>query len=163
MKRFGVIAAAGLGLIATWPSLHQAIRPPSGNSDDTLSVATTIAKQYPEFPDTALEARLRAIVSATPGRCAVAAKNLNTGAVARVNANARTPLLSVVKLPVALVVLDEVDRGRWSLPTPITLLSQDMHPRGSSATVTREAEVPSVCVASSISWSDEATTPRRMP
>ena len=130
MKRFGVIAAAGLVLLAAWIVLNQATRPPSGDTDDTPAVATTIAKTYPEYPDTALEARLGAIVRAAPGRCAVAAKHLGTGAVARVNADARIPLLSVVKLPVAVVVLDGVDHGRWSLTTPITLVSQDMHPRG---------------------------------
>jgi len=47
-----------------------------------------------------------------------------------VNAYTPIPLLSVVKLPVAMVVLDQVDRGRWSLNTPIMLLAEDMHPRG---------------------------------
>jgi beta-lactamase class A len=58
------------------------------------------------------------------------ARNLESGAFARVNPDDRIPLLSVVKLPVALVVLDGVDSGRWSLTTPITLLGRDMHPRG---------------------------------
>jgi len=130
MKRTGVIAVAGLVLLATWLALGQATRPPSDVTDDTPVVATTVTQHYPEHPDTALEARLEAIARAAPGRCAVAVKNLRTGTVARVNANTRIPLLSVVKLPVAVVVLDGVDQGRWSLTTPITLLSQDMHPRG---------------------------------
>jgi beta-lactamase class A len=58
------------------------------------------------------------------------AKHLGSGIVARVNANMRIPLLSVVKLPVAIVVLDGVGHGRWSLDTPITLLGREMHPRG---------------------------------
>jgi beta-lactamase class A len=58
------------------------------------------------------------------------AKRLGDGTVARVNPDAPIPLLSVVKLPVAIVVLDGVDRGRWSLTTPITLIAGDMHPRG---------------------------------
>jgi beta-lactamase class A len=81
-------------------------------------------------PDTALEARLRAIARGAPGRHSIAAKHLGTGAVARVNADTRIPLLSVVKLPVAVVVLDGVDQGRWSLTTPVTLHPRDMHPRG---------------------------------
>jgi beta-lactamase class A len=60
----------------------------------------------------------------------IVARNLQNGAIARVNPDERIPLLSVVKLPVALVVLDGVDSGRWSLSTPITLLGRDMHPRG---------------------------------
>jgi beta-lactamase class A len=58
------------------------------------------------------------------------AKHLGNGAIARVNPDEPIPLLSVVKLPVAIVVLDGVDQGRWSLSTPITLLPHDMHPRG---------------------------------
>lgn len=69
-------------------------------------------------------------MSRAPGRCGIVAKNLRTGAIARVNADTLIPLLSVVKLPTAIVVLDGVDHGRWSLDTPITLLARDMHPRG---------------------------------
>jgi len=58
------------------------------------------------------------------------AKRLGNGTIARVNPDARIPLMSVVKLPVAIVVLEGVDSGRWSLSTPITLLGRDMHPRG---------------------------------
>jgi beta-lactamase class A len=58
------------------------------------------------------------------------AKHLGRGMVARVNADTLIPLLSVVKLPVAIVVLDGVDRGQWALTTPFPLLAQDMHPRG---------------------------------
>lgn len=83
-----------------------------------------------EYPDTALEARLGAIARGAPGRYAIVAKCLRNGAIARVNSTTRVPLLSVVKLPIAVVVLDGVDQGRWSWNSPITLLAQDMHPRG---------------------------------
>src|SRR5262249_46518255 len=73
---------------------------------------------------------LRTLVRGMPGRCGIVAKNLRSGAMARVNPDTLVPLLSVVKLPVAIVVLDRVDQGRWTLSTPITLLPQDMHPRG---------------------------------
>jgi beta-lactamase class A len=82
------------------------------------------------YPDTALEAQLSSFVSRAPARCGIFAKNLGSGAIARVNPDERIPLLSVVKLPVALVALDGVDSGRWTLTTPITLLGQDMNPRG---------------------------------
>jgi len=108
-----------------------------GRADRTLSssageprVAATPTDTHPEHPDSALEAQLRAITDRAPARCGVVAKNLSNGAVARVNADDPIPLLSVVKLPVAIVVLDGVDRGRWSLSTPVTLLPHDMHPRG---------------------------------
>ena len=82
------------------------------------------------YPDTTLEAQLSALVSRAPARCGIFAKNLENGTYARVNPDERIPLLSVVKLPVALVVLDGVDSGRWTLSTPVTLLGRDMHPRG---------------------------------
>jgi len=84
----------------------------------------------PEYPDTALEAQLQQMTSRMPARCGVMARNLRTGAIARVNADDPIPLMSVVKLPVAIVILEGVDQGRWTLDTPITLLPHDMHPRG---------------------------------
>jgi len=92
--------------------------------------ATPIPDPRAEHPDTDLEARLRALTSGASARCGIVAKRLGDGTIARVNPDERIPLLSVVKLPVAMVVLDGVDSGRWSLSTPITLLGQDMHPRG---------------------------------
>jgi beta-lactamase class A len=136
VRRFGVIAAAGLVVLVTWLVLDPARRPARdpGNvpaaPPDTSAAQATGAKRSPEYPDSALQARLAAIVRTAPGHCGIAVKHLGTGAVARVNADSAIPLLSVVKLPVALVVLDGVDQGRWSLTTPVTLVSQDMHPRG---------------------------------
>lgn len=96
------------------PHPHEAVTP-------TLSAG---------YPDTILEAQLTALASRAPARVGIFAKNLGNGAYARVNPDARIPLLSVVKLPVAIVVLEGVDSGRWSLSTPIPLLPGDMHPRG---------------------------------
>jgi beta-lactamase class A len=121
-----VIAIAGF---ATWLTLRPGRRIPSREADKPR-VAAMPPDRYPEHPDVALEAKLRAITSDIPARCGVVAKHLGNGAIARVNPDERVPLLSVVKLPVAIVVLDGVDQGRWSLDTPITLLPHDMHPRG---------------------------------
>src|SRR5205823_12719780 len=114
---------------ATWLTLAPTRRTPSSHADNP-PVAATPLDRYPAHPDAVLEARLRAITRGAPARCGVVAKNLGNGAIARVNPDERIPLLSVVKLPVAIVVLDGVDQGRWSLDTPITLLPHDMHPRG---------------------------------
>ena len=130
MKRIVVMLAAGAVLALAWLALKPPTRSSLAPARDTLAVAPVVADRSPEYPDTALEARLRSIVSGGPGRVAIVAKHLETGAVARVNGDALIPLLSVVKLPVALVILDEVDQGRMSLSTRVTLLSQDMHPRG---------------------------------
>jgi len=117
-------------VLATWLALRPARQSRSSLTNDTEAVAPPIPDRHAEYRDTALEARLGAIVRGASGRCDIAAKHLGNGAIARVNSNTRIPLLSVVKLPVAVVVLDGVDQGRWSLSTPITLLAQDMHPRG---------------------------------
>jgi beta-lactamase class A len=116
-----------LGICLTFGPARRA--PPRGVTRPPVA-ATPSPDPHAEYPDSALEARLNALVSRAPARCGIMAKRLRDGAVARVNPQARIPLLSVVKLPVAIVVLDGVDRGRWSLTTPITLLAGDMHPRG---------------------------------
>ena len=132
MKRFagivvGLAAIAALGICLTFGTAKRT--PPSGVQRPPVD-ATPVPDLHAEHPDTVLEARLTALVGGVPARCGIVAKRLGNGAVARVNPDARIPLLSVVKLPVAIVVLDGVDRGRWSLSTPITLIPGDMHPRG---------------------------------
>jgi beta-lactamase class A len=122
-----VVAALVIG---AWLMLHRAPRTAAHNSPPPPAAATPTPAPHPEYPDTVLEARLRALVSRAPARCSVVARNLRTGAIARVNADTLIPLLSVVKLPVAMVVLDGVDDGKWSFTTPVTLLAGDMHPRG---------------------------------
>ena len=122
------LAVAVATLTVVWLVLRPATSPrmrATGSPAARALVDRTI-----EVPDTILEERLQALANAAPGRCAIAAKDLGTGAVVRVNADEHIPLLSVVKLPVALVVLDSVDHGRWTLDTPIMLLAEDMHPRG---------------------------------
>ena len=130
MRRVLALAIVVVAVCAAWLTLRPLRPSRSSDTGDTVAVATPITDRHAEQPDTALEARLGAIVRGAPGRCAIAAKHLGNGAIARINSNARIPLLSVVKLPVAVVVLDGVDQGRWALSTPITLLAQDMHPRG---------------------------------
>ncbi|HET9325522.1 MAG TPA: class A beta-lactamase [Candidatus Eisenbacteria bacterium] len=129
MKRaLGFVAVATVVIVA---GLTLRPAPRTTPPDIRPSPATpSLGARHPEHPDTALEARLRTMVSGMPARCGVVAKNLANGAVARVNADTLIPLLSVVKLAVAVVIMDGVDRGQWSLSTPITLLPQDMHPRG---------------------------------
>jgi beta-lactamase class A len=136
MKRVAALAALGLGSLATWLAIDRWMRSVSVDVHEARTVAPPATDRHlehagqVEHADNALEAQLAAIVNGAPARCGIAAKLLGTGAVARVNANTSLPLLSVVKLPVALAVLDGVDHGRWSLSSPVTLLAQDMHPRG---------------------------------
>ena len=131
----GVKRLAGLTVVvAVVISAGLLLRPaPRTIPPDTRSVPaadTSFAHRLPEHPDTVLEARLRALVRSAPARCGIVAKHLGNGAIARVNADTLIPLLSVVKLPVAMVVLDKVDQGQWPLDTTVMLLPEDMHPRG---------------------------------
>jgi len=130
MKRLAGIAAVVVVLIGTWFVLRPVHRSRSSERGDTTAVATPARGRDAEYPDTVLEARLRAIASQAPGRCTVVAKLLRSGTVARVSPDVPIPLMSVVKLPVALVVLDGVDQQRWTLSTPVQLQAEDMHPRG---------------------------------
>src|SRR5512132_330311 len=131
MKRVAGLVLVGVAVagFAAWLTLGPSSRTLSSDAD-TPRVAAPPSDRDPEHPDVVLEAQLRAITERAPARCGVVAKHLGNGAIARVNPDERIPLLSVVKLPVAIVVLDGVDQGRWSLSTPITLLPHDMHPRG---------------------------------
>jgi beta-lactamase class A len=133
MKRVAGLALVGVGVaiaaFAVWLQLGASRRIPWSDASDSRVVATP-PDRYPEHPDVVLEARLRAITNGAPARVGIVAKHLESGAIARVNPDEPIPLLSVVKLPLAVVVLDGVDQGRWTLRTPVTLLGQDMHPRG---------------------------------
>jgi len=130
MKRVVALVLVGVVCLTAWLTLQPVKRTPLRDAEHPRAAATPVAERHPEHPDTALEARLAGIARNFPGRYSIAAKHLRTGATARVNANTRIPLLSVVKLPVAVVVLEGVDQGRWTLSTPVTLIAQDMHPRG---------------------------------
>ena len=130
MKRVLAFAVVLVVMLAAWLWLRPSRNSLTSATAYPTAVAPTAVDPFAERRDTALEARLTAIANSAPGRCAIAAKNLGTGAIARVNSSTPIPLLSVVKLPVAVVVLDGVDEGRWSLTSPITLLGEDMHPRG---------------------------------
>ncbi len=133
LKRAVALALVAVVLLATWLTFRLARQSDAKATVDTLATLATPAtavEQHPEYPDTALETWLAAIASSSRGHCSIMAKRLGSGMVARLDAVRHVPLLSVVKLPIAIVVMDGVDHGRWSLSTPVTLLGQDMHPRG---------------------------------
>jgi beta-lactamase class A len=130
LKRAVAIVLVAGAVLATWFALRPARQAHAPGPRDARAAADSIPARSPEYPDTVLEARLRSIMSRAPARFGIVAKHLGNGAIARVNPAERIPLMSVVKLPVAIVVLDGVDHGQWSLSTPITLLPGDVHPRG---------------------------------
>ncbi|MDE1147650.1 MAG: class A beta-lactamase [Azospirillaceae bacterium] len=73
-----------------------------------------------------LQARLDRLAHDFPGRIGIAVRDCATGDTLGVKADERFPEQSVFKLPVAIAVLDLVDRGRLSLDRKITLYPQDM-------------------------------------
>lgn len=124
MKRLVIMVAVIAAAVALY--LMYSARP----IDHTRSSAPpdTIRHVAIDSTDHALQASLEAIAAVAPGRLAIAAKNLRTGKVASVNASARVPLMSVMKLPIALMVLEGVDQGRWALDTAVPVRRQDMNP-----------------------------------
>jgi beta-lactamase class A len=68
---------------------------------------------------TQLQARLRADGALAQGRFGLAASLLETGRRTSVGGAAHYPMQSVYKLPIAMSVLDQVDRGRFRLSLKI--------------------------------------------
>lgn len=76
--------------------------------------------------DEALEKTLAAIVGAHDGVVAVSALHLGTGARASVHGDAKLPMMSVFKLPLAFVALDAVNRGLHQLDEPVPFVEADL-------------------------------------
>ena len=91
-----------------------------------LSLALTGAVACAHGPS--LQQRI-APVAATPdgqGRVAVTVLDLSTGARASVGGDVPLPMMSVFKLPLAVVALDLVDRGQLQLEQSVPLQERDL-------------------------------------
>jgi beta-lactamase class A len=75
----------------------------------------TPAASAPPATDEGLAARLKSICEGAAGRCGAAVTHVETGRTAAFEGDARLPLYSVFKLPLAVAVLKEVEEGRLSL------------------------------------------------
>ncbi len=82
--------------------------------------------QPPEAP--ALQAKVDAIVKQTQAEVGVAIESGGSAVKAAHNADKPFPMQSVVKFPVALAVLDSVDKGRLNLDDPVFLAPSDLLP-----------------------------------
>jgi beta-lactamase class A len=78
----------------------------------------------------AIERRLRDILAPLGGGVGVAARDLGTGVEVTLNANEPYPLASVFKIPVMVVVLQQVDAGSVRLDERLELREQDKCPGG---------------------------------
>lgn len=87
----------------------------SSRSEDTpnnLNRITTPSNNLSDFP----KERLREKIAQTAqGRVGVTATVLETGKSVSLNGNQRFPMQSVYKLPIAMAILDQVDRGKLKL------------------------------------------------
>ncbi len=84
--------------------------------------------------DAALQAQLQAIAAQSGGTLGVYAHDLRSGRTASLNGSARFQLASTYKIPIALAILDAVDRGRLRLDQQVEIREADLAP-GVSAIV----------------------------
>ena len=64
---------------------------------------------------------INAIAAAAQGHVGVFMQDLESGDSTAVNDQDRYPMQSVFKFPLALYVLDQIDKGKLSLTTPIDI------------------------------------------
>src|SRR5579864_2882155 len=81
------------------------------------------------FAQEPLRQQIRAIAGEAHGKVSVACALSGLGPVSALNCdldpNAHPPMQSVFKLPLALAVLHQIERGTFSLDQPVRFLSQD--------------------------------------
>lgn len=75
---------------------------------------------------TLLRGRLLAITRSINGRAGIALKNLGTGDTLSINGNDHMVMQSVMKFPIALAVLNQIDRQQLRLNETIHILSKDL-------------------------------------
>lgn len=78
--------------------------------------------------DKALQARLESIAAQSGGALGVFAEDLATGRTASVRARERFPMASTYKVPIALAVLEAVERGRLRLDQTVEIRKDDLAP-----------------------------------
>jgi beta-lactamase class A len=84
----------------------------------TLFAVSTLAQRP-------LRRQIRAIAGEAHGKVSVACSLPGTSLNCDLNPKARPPMQSVFKLPLALMVLHQVERGKFSLDQPVRFLPQD--------------------------------------
>lgn len=77
-------------------------------------------------PDAELEKQIAALAKAAKGKVGVAAVLLETGESAMLNADQRFPMQSVYKLPIAMAVMEQINRGELDLDEKIGVTKEDI-------------------------------------
>ena len=78
--------------------------------------------------DKQLEQRLRAICDRAEGTVGVAVTHVETGRTAGVNANAKLPLYSVFKVPIAIAILKDVEANRLKIDQIVHVTPDEIVP-----------------------------------
>jgi beta-lactamase class A len=101
----------------------------TNNSQDKSSAAKTPdgSAVQPNPQDTAaLKKQLQEIASGFDGEIGVAVLDLQNGTMVTLNEGKHFPMQSVFKFPLAIAVMDQVDKGKLSLDQKITLTKKDL-------------------------------------
>ena len=135
-----------------------------------LAVLTATADARPAPPvagvlETQLEARLEAALARrgkARGQAGVVVLHVETGRVAAVAGDQRLPMQSVVKLPIAAAVLDDVARGKTRLDQTLRVTPADLAP-GPDWMVARWKDLPRQVTVrelleGAIVWSDSTSS-----
>lgn len=116
---------------------------PDEQTHPAPAAAARPAKARPRVAD-ALAAELARIAPAAGGEVGVAVRHVESGESASWHGNHRFPMASVYKLPIAIALLQRVDRGEVSLDQPVTITPADLRPGRSplAARFPGKAKVP---------------------
>ncbi|GAC1548928.1 MAG: hypothetical protein NVS3B10_12430 [Polyangiales bacterium] len=119
----GLAAALGCARVTTTSPDAAASSAPSTPSAPALAAAT------PSPPvDSPLQQALAAIVAGSDGVVGVTVLHLRTGERASVHGGRRLPMMSVFKLPLAVVTLAAIDDGTWTMATRVPIAPSELRP-----------------------------------
>jgi beta-lactamase class A len=102
---------------------------------NTPAVAAVSSQAKSDESRRALEQRFAQIAAEADGRVGVAARVLETGAEASLNAGEHFPMQSVYKLPIAMAVLRRVDAGELKLDQLVPVTKSDFVRQGQASPV----------------------------
>lgn len=122
-RRATLLAAAGLALAACGSDTAS---PPDPGGPQAAKAAEAPAPPPAPPAPAALQSRLDALVRAFPGEMGVAVRSVDAGWTAAVNGDRLLPQQSVIKVWLAVALLDQVDRGVLSLDEAVTLGPGDL-------------------------------------
>jgi beta-lactamase class A len=76
-------------------------------------------RQSQPHPDAALTATLRSLTTGFHGKVGIYVRNLRTGATVEMDADSVFPTASIVKVPILLTLMDQVEHGRLRLDSTV--------------------------------------------